>query len=583
MNSKRIDNYDEYGGIIKFMNQSELIGLIDRLRKEPYEREWFEFKSNNYEPHLIGEYLSALSNAACLAGKPKGFLIFGVNDQTHEIIGTNFDPYQKKVKQQNFLLWLGKGFVPNVGYEVKIINHPNGRIVLFEVNSAPGQPVKFYGIAYMRIGSSKTELSKYPEKERAIWTRGTDWSAQICERASINDLEFSAIAKARIEYGKKNPKHAEDCMTWDTFTFLNKAGVTIQGAITNTALLLLGKKESASLLSPHVAKISWVLKDSNNQELGYEHFGTPFILQVDEILDHIRNIKIRVLPSGTLFPESFDQYDPWVIREALHNCIAHQDYGLRGRINLIETPSSLMLTNLGSFIPGDVMTVIKQDAPQEYYRNPFLAEAMVNLHMIDTQGGGIKDMYKKQAKRYFPLPDYDLSDPGRVVVTIQGNILDEKYTLLLMENPTLDLPLIILLDKVQKHLPISKEEHKALKLKGLVEGKYPHIIIASSVAKITHQTAKHIREKGFDNRYYQDLIEKLIREHGPVSRKDIDELILDKLPEGMNLKQKSAKIHNLLSELVKRNRIRNSNIKSKSQWVYVGGTADITKNAYKKT
>ena len=143
--------------------------------------------------------------------------------------------------------------------------------------------------------------------------------------------------------------------------------------------------------------------------------------------------------------------------------------------------------------------------------------------------------------------------------------------------------MLFLLDKVQKHLPISKEEHKALKLKGLVEGKYPHIIIASSVAKITHQTAKHIREKGFDNRYYQDLIEKLIREHGPVSRKDIDELILDKLPEGMNLKQKSAKIHNLLSELVKRNRIRNSNIKSKSQWVYVGGTADITKNAYKKT
>ena len=532
---------------------------------------------------LLGSTFQHYQMLLASQGKTRGYLIFGINDTTHEVVGTSFDPYKEKVKRQNFLLWLSNGFQPNTGCEPRIVEHTDGRVVLLEVNAAQGQPVKFYGTAYIRVGSSKTELSKHPEKERAIWTRGIDWSSQICERATLDDLEPQAIEKARLEYGKRNPKHTQKCQTWDPLTFLNKAGVTIQGAITNTALLLLGKPEAKTLLSPFVARISWFLRDSNNQELGYEHFDPPFILQVDEILNRIRNLTIRVMPNGTLFPENISQYDPWVIREALHNCIAHQDYGLRGRINLVETPSSLTLTNLGSFIPGDVMTVIEQDAPQEYYRNPFLAEAMVNLHMIDTQGGGIKDMYKKQAKRFFPLPDYDLSNPGHVVVTIQGNILDEKYTLLLMENPTLDLSLIIILDKVQKHFPISKEEHQALKSKGLVEGKYPHIFIAGSVAKITHQTAKHIREKGFDNRYYQDLIGKLIEEHGPIRRKDIDELLLDKLPEGMNHKQKSGKIHNLLSELVKRNQIRNVGIKSKSQWVYVGGNADITEDSHKKT
>jgi len=183
---------------------------------------------------------------------------------------------------------------------------------------------------------------------------------------------------------------------------------------------LLGKPESATLLSPAVAKISWILKDAQNRELDYEHFGPPFILNVDKVLNRIRNLTLRTLPSGTLFPQEISQYDPWVIREALHNCIAHQDYGLRGRIEIVETPENVILTNVGSFLPGDVRTVIQQDAPLEIYRNPFLAEAMVNLNMIDTQGGGIKRMFQAQIRRYFPLPDYDLSNYERVIVKIPG-------------------------------------------------------------------------------------------------------------------------------------------------------------------
>jgi len=203
-----------------------------------------------------------------------------------------------------------------------------------------------------------------------------------------------------------------------------------------------------------------------------------------------------------LYPQEITQYDPWVIREALHNCIAHQDYGLRGRINVVETPSAILLSNVGSFLPGDVEKVIHQDAPLEIYRNPFLADAMVNLNMIDTQGGGIKRMFQVQIKRFFPLPDYDLSEPDRVAVTVRGEILDEQYSRLLMERADLDLWQVMLLDKIQKRMMVTREEHRQLKAAGLVEGRYPNLLIGGRVAKLTGQEARHIRERGFNKQYY---------------------------------------------------------------------------------
>src|SRR3989304_7017503 len=135
---------------------------------------------------------------------------------------------------------------------------------------------------------------------------------------------------------------------------------------------------------------------------------------------------------------------------------------------------------------------------------------MVNLNMIDTQGGGIKKMFQTQMKRYFPMPDYDLSEPNKVVVKIQGQVLDEKYTRLLMERTDLDLWTVILLDKVQKRIRISREEYKKLKNIKAVEGRYPNIFVSSWVAAATEEKARHIRDKGLDTRYYKDMIIQLM-------------------------------------------------------------------------
>ena len=552
------------------MDQASLIALLNRLRKEPSETEWLEFKAAHYNAHQLGEYISALSNSACIHGKPRGYLVYGVEDLSHEIVGTSFDPFQEKAKgNQDLMIWLSVGLQPNCGFECYPFEAEGKPVVLFEICPAFDRPVKFYGTAYIRVGSAKTELSKHPEKERIIWQRRVDWSAQICERASLADLDPDAIRKARQEYKVKFRGKVAEVDTWDDTTFLNKTGLAVHGTITNSAVILLGKAEAATLISPAVARITWILKDERNQERDYGHFDPPIILNVDRVLGRIRNLNIRQMPSGTLFPIEISQYDPWVLREALHNCIAHQDYNLNGRINFVETPDRLVLTNVGSFLPGDVERVIRQDAPMEVYRNPVLARAMVNLNMIDTQGGGIKRMFQTQMKRYFPLPDYDLSNPERVALTIRGTILNEQYTRMLMERTDLDLWAVILLDKVQKGIQIKREEHHQLKKLGLVEGRYPNIYISAKVAAVTNQKAKHIRTRGLDRQYYRDLIIELIRQHGPVPREEINRLLIGKLPEALKPEQKEGMIHNLLTDLRIRKIIKNDGSRRLSKWVMV--------------
>jgi len=554
------------------MNTADLTALLDRLRAEPRESEWLEFKTNRYEPQAIGEYLSALANSACLLGKPRGYLVFGIEDGTHAVVGTRFDP-QAETGQGNQLLplWLALGLKPKLGFDMHTCQYHGQRVVVFEVHPAFDRPVEFYGKAFVRNGSSKTALSGYPEKERAIWSRRVDWSAQVCEQATLADLDPLAIAEARRQFAEKNktkPDRLAELAAWDDASFLNKAKLTVRGAITHAALLLLGREESTSLLAPAVARISWILKNERNEELDYEHFGPPLLLNVNKVLARIRNLTVRELPDGTLFPVELTQYDPWVIREALHNCIAHQDYGLRGRVQVVETPHTLLLTNVGGFLPGRVEAVIDQDAPLEIYRNPYLAEAMVSLNMIDTQGGGIKRMFQAQRRRFFPLPDYDLSLPERVMVTLRGRILDVRYTRLLMAQGELDLGTIMLLDKVQKGQRIDADDAKRLKAAKLVEGRYPNLLVAGSVSAATGDKARHIRNRGFDNRYYRDLIVDLVREHQPVSREDIDKLLLDKLPDVLTAEQKVNRVHNLLVSLSGK-RIRNAGTRQGSQWVLI--------------
>lgn len=526
---------------------------LDELLALPAETEWVEFKHNNEKPEEIGEYLSALSNGAALHGKQAGYIVWGIEDGTRRILGTTFQPHRAKVGNEALENWLLRLLTPRIDLMIFEFEHDGLHLVLWEVQAANSTPVRFQSDAFIRVGSYKKKLKEFPEKERRLWQllSGTqqDWSAQIVEAASLNDLDPEALRFARTQYRVKHPQRADEMDSWDDVTFLNKAKVCIGGKVTHAALILLGNDESAHLLAPAVAQLTWILRNEANVEQDYEHFGLPLILSSDRILQKVRNLTIRHLPSGTLFPHEVSQYDPWVMRETLHNCIAHQDYTLRGRISLVETPDSLLFTNMGTFIPGTVEDMIRSDSPPAVYRNKFLADAMVNLNMIDTIGSGIKKMFMAQRQRNFPMPDFDLSKANQVRVQLTGRILDEKYTQLLMARSELELMDVIALDKVQKQLPVGDEEFKRLKAQHLIEGRRPNLFVSAKVAAATGDKAAYIKHRGLDKTHYKALVVSFLEKFGGSKREDLDSFLREKISDALSPDQKTHRIRNLLQEM----------------------------------
>lgn len=394
-----------------------------------------------------------------------------------------------------------------------------------------------------------------------------DWSAQFVENATIEDLDPLAIRKARELYAAKHREKALEVEKWDDITFLNKAKITVKGKITHAAIVLLGKEESAALLSPAVAQIRWILKDSQGNERDYEIKGCPFILNAEAIFKKIRNLKYRYINPEfrTLFPEEVDTYEPYVIREALNNAIAHQDYTLGGQINVVEYEDKLVFSNKGSFIPQSISNVLESDAPEEVYRNSFLARAMVDLQMVDTIGSGIRKMFNFQRQRLFPLPDYNLQN-NHVQVTIIGKIINMEYANILANHKNLTLMEVEALNRVQLGHPVSDKEIAWLRKKRLIEGRKPNLFIAKHVAQQLNQKVDYSNNKGFEDNYYCDLILKALAEHHSLSKQEITKLLWKKLPDILNEDQKRSKIGNLLTKLRKQDKIVNHSRGTHSEW-----------------
>ena len=551
------------------MDNNHLLETLERLRAGPREGATVEFKGSVQDPGEIGEYLSALANSAVLEGHDRGWMVWGVEDGTHGIKGTHFDPFTKKGEgNQALVMWLQQKTTPRADFTFHECQHSVGKVILLEIHPPRTAPIAFKGVRYVRIDSHKTSLSEHPDKEARLWGKlgqMGDWSGEVVV-AKLEDLDGEAMAQARKRFTeylvKSEPDSARhealrrDAMGWDELTLLNKARLTKAGRITRSALLLLGKDESAHWLSPADVKMSWILRDAEGKTLGSQHFGPPFLLASDRLFARIRNVMIEQMPDGTLFPTAIQQYEPWVIRETLHNAIAHQDYRLGGKINAVEHPDRLVFSNLGQFIPPSVEWMLEHQSPPEHYRNQWLIDGMIRMRMIDQVGSGIRRMFEMQRGRFLPLPDYsfDASESGlpRVEVTISGQVLDAKYTQTLMRRSDLELRQVVLLDRVQKGAALTKAEASQLRRLGLIEGRFPRVFVSARVAAATGGQAQHIRKRGFDNRYYRDLLVELIREHGPIGPSVITELFLDKLPDSLREDQKRAKIRNLTFDLAHR-------------------------------
>ena len=517
---------------------------------ENNENEYVEYKEakNNFDFNELGKYFSALSNGANLVNKQYAWLVFGVEDKTHKLVDTNY-------RRNGNLNGLKKDITQSTNDNMTFLDiydfEINGkRVVMFKIPAAIGIPTTWKGIAYDRNDESLVPLNE-TKRNIILSTVNIDWTRQIVEGLTVSDLDKDAILKAREQFKKKNENKsiADEIDKMDDISFLNKAKVLLNGKVTRAAWLLLGKEDTNTYVENYIPTITWKLQEGTNI-IDYEHFTIPFIITMEKASEKIRNLRYRYMPSQTtLFPNEVDKYDINILRELLNNAIAHQDYRKGGRVNILEFKDKVMIINEGSFIPKNVDTlIINEGYVPPYYRNPFLAQAMVNLNMIDTAGMGIRRSFEKLRERFFPMPDYDLSEENRVKVTIYGKILDEQYSKLLLENTDLTLTEVMLLDRVQKNIIITKEQSDLLRKNKLIEGRYPNIYVSKSISEIVDDKISYINNSGFDDKYYKDLVLKYIDDFGSIKKDDLNKLLMSKLPNSLDDVQKKRKIKYLVNE-----------------------------------
>lgn len=533
------------------MNEKELREYLQR--QYPIENEsceWKEFKNLTHtvsgdKGNDIISYISALAN---MEG---GELVIGVMDKTLDIVGIeNLHTYTPENIRLRILTKC-----PNLdseGFRVEpfITADTTKQVWVFHVSRhKPRLPVYAHDKAWQRIDESLVELR--PERLASILAEPielVDWSAQVVPEASIEDLDTAALALAREKFREKNQNSsfAGEITDWDTRTFLDKAKITIRGNITRAALILLGKPESVHFFSPAMTQITWKLE---GEERAYEHFEPPFLFATTALLHRIRNIKYKIFPDNQLLATEVNKYDTRVILEALHNCIAHQDYTLCSRIVVSEKVDRLIFENAGSFFDGRPEDYFIGERTPQRYRNHWLAQGMVNLNMIDTVGHGIHTMIITQRQRYFPLPDYSKSEAGKVVLEIFGHVIDENYTKLLLERQDLPLSKVILLDRIQKRQPITDDAANMLRKAGLIEGRKPGFFVSAKVAAATNSKPVYTRNRGIEKARLKEFVLQHIREFGPTPRAQFEELLFSMLPAVLSNEKKRNKVKNLLTEM----------------------------------
>lgn len=541
--------------------------LFANYPKENEACEWKEYKNlkNDFsgkEKDDVVSYVSALSN---MEG---GHLVVGVEDKTLEIVGT--DTYNYDVEKARLRLISQCANLPSEGLLVEehITDDTHKTVWVIHVpKHLLRRPVFAHNKAWQRLDDSLIELTDSHrnailEEREAFY----DWTAEVVTEATIADLDPEAIKIAREGYKQRYPKLAEACDGWSDEVFLDKACLTQGGQITRTTMLLVGKEEQAYKLK-HIGQIVW--KCFQDGKTFGDIYTIPFIRSTTELLGRIRNYRFKIYPRNSLIPAEVWKYDTESILEAMHNCIAHQTYDAGARVIVTEDKDKLTFQNDGTFFDGSYQEYITGEKTPKTYRNPALVKAMVNIKMIDTQGYGIHKMFESQKARFLPMPDYDKSTATETLLTLPGTIIDENYSIMLMENQNLSLTDAVLLDQVQKGKQITTSAINMLRKRKLVEGRLPHIFVSKQVAQATDKKVEYSKHKGLDTKKCETFLLDSLKDHGSLTKQEILRLLWDILPDQLEDNQKLNKIDYLLKRLRTSRLIKNVTKGNESLWSLV--------------
>jgi ATP-dependent DNA helicase RecG len=412
------------------MDEGKIVRLIKDLAALPKETEWVEFKVDNTNPHEIGECVSALSNSAALYEKEAGYIVWGVKDETHELVGTNFEPKKEKKGSEELENWLATQLNPRIGFRIHETEIDDKHFVLFGISPATNVPVSFRGIRYIRIGSYTKKLNDHPDKEKQLWSLLEE--KRFEEGVALTDVSSDDVI-ALIDYPSyfdltkqplpDNRAGILDKLRSESFIIGNGGGFY---DITNLGAILFAKdlKAFSRLAGKALRVIFYEGTDKSKAVLEREQ-RSGYAIGFDDIVRFIDDRLPQSEVINGVFREEVKVFPRIAIRELVANALIHQDFNLTGGGPMVEIYSDrIEITNPGT-------PLIETDRFVDYppiSRNEQLARLFFRIDICELRGSGIDKVLFQVELFQLPAPSFRVLNQHTQVILYAHKSFNEMST-----------------------------------------------------------------------------------------------------------------------------------------------------------
>ena len=390
------------------MMQPRDVALVDELRSQSDETPWLEFKHNNTDHEMIGKRCSALANSARIEGRDCGYMLWGIEDASHKVVGTDFRPDSVKVGEQVMQLWLANKLQPSIAFSFRVVEHPEGRVVLLEIPAATGTPVSFHGTPYIRIGSATPKLTDYPERYQQLIERMQPyrWEQGIARQYASGDevlelLDYSHYFRLTKQPLPDNRSGIFDKLEADRLIVRD---VGERWNITHLGAILFAHRLSDFDASLARKAVRFVAYDGKNRAatVTHRHDGQKgYAVGFEGLVGYLNDLLPKNEHIGSALREAHPLFPELAIRELVANSLIHQDMTVTGSGPQIELFSDrIEISNPGAPLVKPERMI---DLPPRS-RNEALASLMRRMGMCEEQGSGLDKVIAQVEMFQLPPP-----------------------------------------------------------------------------------------------------------------------------------------------------------------------------------
>jgi predicted HTH transcriptional regulator len=407
--------------------QAHLYGLVNELCKLPTETPWLEFKHNYATPEDVGEYISAMSNMAALHGKAAGYILWGIENATHRVVGTNFHPAKTKKGNEDLENWLTRLLTPRIHFRFYEVTYEGLPVVVLEVPRAQGQPVQFQGVEYIRVGTCRQKLKDHPQIERDLWRvfDATPFENLIAlEHADVDTvlsvLDYPAFFELLSQPLPENRELILERLKSEGMIVADTAG---KWSITSLGGILLAKDlDSFKTLSRKAVRV--ILYDGKNRlnTIREQRFKKGYAVGFVGLIEFINTLMPRNEVIGHALRKEVRIVPELALREIIANALIHQDFSITGTGPMIEIfADRIEVTN-----PGQPLIDTERflDSPPRS-RNEILASFMRRVNICEERGTGVDKVVSQTEMFQLPAPLFETPPESTRIVLFSRRNLSE--------------------------------------------------------------------------------------------------------------------------------------------------------------